>query len=115
MGSEMCIRDRHKEDAIRLINEFDNEAWATAQERDTIQGYEDYIEAWPDGLHVAEAQKRIAEIKAAEEARRKTPKKPHGKKRLHGKPRHRQIRSRLMKVICLNFRLVKMRRKRNRE
>ena len=62
---------RHKEDAIRLINEFDDAAWATVQERDTVEGYEDYIETWPEGQHVAEARKRIAEIKAAEEARRK--------------------------------------------
>ncbi len=62
---------RFREDAQEQINRFDNEAWATAQQADTIRGYEDYLEAWPEGLHADKARARIAEIKAAEDARQR--------------------------------------------
>lgn len=58
-------------DAQEQIDRFDNEAWATAQEADTVRGYEDYLEAWPEGLHADAARARIAEIKAAEDARQR--------------------------------------------
>ena len=33
-----------------------------------MAGYEDYLEAWPEGLHASKARERIAEIKAKAEA-----------------------------------------------
>lgn len=62
---------RHKDDAQARIDSYDNAEWATAEQRDTIAGYEDYLESWPEGLHAGKARERIAQIKAAEEARRK--------------------------------------------
>ena len=60
---------RFKAEAQEQIDRYDNEAWATAQTADSVRGYEDYLEAWPEGLHADEARARIAEIKAAEDAR----------------------------------------------
>ena len=62
---------KHKDEAQAQIDAYDNKAWATAEQRDTIAGYEDYLEAWPEGLHASKARERIAEMKAAAEARRK--------------------------------------------
>ncbi len=62
---------KHKDKAQAEIDAYDNKAWATAEQRDTIAGYEDYLEAWPEGLHASKAKERIAEMKAAAEARRK--------------------------------------------
>jgi len=53
------------------IDAYDNRAWATAEGRNTIAGYEDYIAAWPEGRHASKAQERIDEMKAAAEAARK--------------------------------------------
>ena len=60
---------RHKDSAQAEIDAYDNRAWATAERRNTIAGYEDYIEAWPEGLHASKARERIAEMRAAAEAR----------------------------------------------
>jgi formylglycine-generating enzyme required for sulfatase activity len=62
---------KHKEKAQAEIDAYDNKAWATAEQRNTLAGYEDYLEAWPEGLHASKAKERIAEIKAAAEARAK--------------------------------------------
>jgi serine/threonine-protein kinase len=62
---------KHKEKAQAEIDVYDNKAWATAEQRNTLAGYEDYLEAWPEGLHASKAKERIAEIKAAAEARAK--------------------------------------------
>ncbi len=62
---------KHKDDAQAEIDAYDNKAWATAEQRNTIAGYEDYLEAWPEGLHASKAKERIAQMKAAAEARRK--------------------------------------------
>ena len=62
---------KHKDKAQAEIDAYDNKAWATAEKRNTLAGYEDYLEAWPEGLHASKARERIAEIKAAAEARAK--------------------------------------------
>lgn len=64
-------KGKHADDAQAEIDAYDNRAWATAEGRNTIAGYEDYLEAWPEGLHASKARERIAEMKAAAEARRK--------------------------------------------
>ena len=62
---------RFKDEAQEQIDRFDNEAWATAQQADSIRGYEAYLADWENGLHADEARARIAEIKAAEDARQR--------------------------------------------
>ena len=62
---------KHKDDAQARIDAYDKGDWATAEQRDTIAGYEDYLESWPEGLHESKARERIAQMKAAAEARRK--------------------------------------------
>ena len=63
----------HADDAQAEIDVYDNRNWATAEGRNTIAGYEDYLSAWEefDGKHVSKAKERIAEMKAAIEARKK--------------------------------------------
>ena len=60
---------RFADKAQEAINRYDEEAWATAQQADSVRGYEAYLADWEDGLHADEARARIAEIKAAEDAR----------------------------------------------
>ncbi len=62
---------KHKDEAQEQINTYDNKDWAQAESRQTIAGYEDYLAAWPEGLHASKARERIAEMRAAAEARRK--------------------------------------------
>jgi len=50
---------KHKEDAQKEINAYDNKAWGIAEQRDTISGYEDYLEAWPEGLHASKAREAL--------------------------------------------------------
>ena len=64
-------KGKHAHDAQAEIDAYDNKAWATAEQRNTMSGYEDYLKAWPEGLHASKARERIAEIKAAAEARAK--------------------------------------------
>ena len=62
---------KHKDEAQAEIDAYDNKAWSAAEQRNTIAGYEDYLDAWPEGLHAPKAKERIAQMKAAAEARRK--------------------------------------------
>lgn len=62
---------KHKEDAQAEIDKYDERDWQTTLNRNTLAAYEDYLEAWPEGLHASEAREKIAEIKAAAEARAK--------------------------------------------
>ena len=62
---------KFRDKAQEQVDRFDNEAWAVAQQADSVRGYEDYLESWPEGLHADEARSRIAEIKAAEDARQR--------------------------------------------
>ncbi len=62
---------KFRDKAQEQIDRYDNEAWEIAQTADSIRGYEDYLSAWEDGLHADEARARIAEIKAAEDARQR--------------------------------------------
>ncbi len=40
----------------------DNEAWQAALMEDSISGYENYLDNFPNGLHITEAQSRINEL-----------------------------------------------------
>lgn len=61
----------HAEDAQTEINTYDERDWQATLQRNTLAAFEDYLENWPEGLHAEEAHARIAEIKAAAEARAK--------------------------------------------
>lgn len=61
----------HKENAKAEINKYDERYWQETLSRDTLVAYEDYLEKWPEGLHASQAREKIAQIKAAAEARAK--------------------------------------------
>lgn len=48
-----------EENARAVTREQDTLAWQQARERDSVQGYEDYLRDWPEGAFAAQAEARL--------------------------------------------------------
>ena len=51
---------RMEESARAAISEQDAQAWQRARERDSVAGYEAYLQDWPDGAFAAQAEARLS-------------------------------------------------------
>ncbi|WP_282776075.1 formylglycine-generating enzyme family protein, partial [Phaeodactylibacter xiamenensis] len=52
-----------RQDAAPTAAEQESRAWQQALSADRVSGYEGYLSAYPSGLHVAEARRRIGELR----------------------------------------------------
>ncbi len=60
---DLVLNQGQKKEAV----ERDNAAWANAESVNTIEAYEDYIDAFPSGKYVSSARSKIRQLKAEEE------------------------------------------------
>ena len=60
---DLVLNQGKKKEAV----ERDNAAWENAQSTNTIEAYEDYIDAFPSGKYVSSARSMIRQLKAEEE------------------------------------------------
>lgn len=54
----------HQREALEKIAQYDEEAWQKASSLSTEQSYREYIELFPSGIHVDEANRQIESIRS---------------------------------------------------
>ena len=60
------ILNKHKEEALEKIFQYDEEAWQKAESIDTEESYRSYVEQFPSGIHIHDANRKIESINSTE-------------------------------------------------